>query len=328
MTNTLVSICMPIRNGERFIRETLESVLAQTYNNVEILIGENCSTDRTAKILNEYTVTHSQLRVISYEKSVSFAQSCNRLISEAKGKYVAIFHADDLYDKTIVEKSVRALEDNANILGVFSSGNIVNAKSQITRTYPGSVGIERDLIVNLNNYVTNYLNDWNPLICPSAVIRKQAYIDNGCFDESLRYIEDLDMWLRLLKKGNLLVLAEHLVSYRMYDEQGGSIYGDKTRSDLSIPLKYMKKFVEENNMMKSHGKALNKAMAKDYLKQAFFAANQRNYSGFHKAIKQSQELYRFYKNIPYFIFQSGVGRINYFLVSNLLNRLLLKNKYY
>ena len=323
MENPLVTICVPVKNGELFIRETLESILQQTYQNTEVLIGENCSTDKTRSIIEEYLGHHQNLRMISYETPLTFAQSCNKLIREARGQYVALFHADDVYNKSIIEKSVAALEKYRDLVGVFSSGNIINAASQVTRLYPGTASITEDTMLELNNYIDGYFNDINPLICPSSVIRKDAYVTTNGFDETLKLIEDLDMWLRLLKMGNLMVLSEHLISYRMHAGQGSQIYGDRTRVELSFPLQYMKSFIEKNDMMKRHRHLLNKAMAKDYLKIAFFAANRKKYSVFSDAINKSRLLYKFYRHVPYMIFQNGIKKINY-LIARFLGRSFMK----
>ena len=93
----LVSIITPLYNSEKFISETIESVLAQTYTNWEMLIVNDCSKDNGAKIVEEYVKKDKRIKLFNNEKNLGGAGTRNRAIKEARGKYIAFLDSDDLW---------------------------------------------------------------------------------------------------------------------------------------------------------------------------------------------------------------------------------------
>lgn len=116
----LISIITPCYNAEKFIRETIESVIAQTYSNWEMIIVDDCSRDNSVQIINEYVSTDSRIRYFKTDKpSGSPTLPRNIGIQNAKGRYVSFLDADDIYCPTKLENQLKCFTDNVGI--VFSN---------------------------------------------------------------------------------------------------------------------------------------------------------------------------------------------------------------
>ncbi len=101
----LVSVIVPVYNGAKYLRESLDSILAQTHPNVEIVVVDDCSTDDTPRILESYG---SVLRVLRQTRNRGQFASVNDALDIVRGEYVAVFHADDVYDPDIVARAAPA----------------------------------------------------------------------------------------------------------------------------------------------------------------------------------------------------------------------------
>ena len=125
---SLVTVCVPVYNGESFLKETLQSIVDQTYSNIEILVGDNASEDKTPEIVKGFVSKDNRVKHLRIEKNICFSANCNRLINQASGEFIAIYHADDVYDKLMVEKQQSYLNSKKHLAGVFTSANIINSK--------------------------------------------------------------------------------------------------------------------------------------------------------------------------------------------------------
>lgn len=120
MTNPKVSILIPTYNSEKYIEETIESALSQTYKNFEIIIVDNASDDKTYKIIQEYVKKYSNIKIFKNNKNIGPIKNWMRCISEASGEFGKILWSDDLIKSTFLEKTVKVLEKNQDIGFVFS----------------------------------------------------------------------------------------------------------------------------------------------------------------------------------------------------------------
>ena len=107
----LVSIIMPSYNTGRFIKDTIESVLAQSYTNWELIIVDDCSTDDTDQIIERY-LTDNRIIYIKNKTNSGAALSRNRALREAKGKWIAFLDSDDLWEPLKLEKQIAFMQEN------------------------------------------------------------------------------------------------------------------------------------------------------------------------------------------------------------------------
>lgn len=206
MTNNipLVSVIIPVYNGEKTIRETIFSVLNQTYKNIELIVINDGSLDLTLNVI--YTIKDSRLKVFSYEKS-GVSTSRNRGIERASGQFISFLDADDIWTPEKVEKQLKALQANPQASVAYSWVDYIDENGDFFRH-------GNHITMNGNAYkkmlIQNILeNGSNPLI------RRQALINVGNFDPSLKFAEDWDMWLRLASRYDFVTVPHADVLYRM-----------------------------------------------------------------------------------------------------------------
>lgn len=116
----LVSIGLPVYNGERYLKEALDSLLAQTYKNFEIIISDNASSDKTAEICEAYLLKDKRIKYIRQSKNIGQVANFNFVLEKSEGKYFMWAAHDDLWDERFIEKCVLALEGNPEAVMAFS----------------------------------------------------------------------------------------------------------------------------------------------------------------------------------------------------------------
>ena len=219
----LVSIVVPVFNGERYLRESLDSILAQTYRSIEVLVMDDASTDETPEIIASYgdRVIHVRQR-----ENRGIYESANIGIARARGEFVAVYHADDVYEPTIVEREVACLERHPEVGAVFCKEIFIDAegREEARLRLPPEVSGGRPLsyTVVLNALLTHK----NPFLnCPSAMVRAAVYRDVGTY-RTTQFLNtsDLEMWLRIARKYPLAIVDEHLFRYRSGHGQSSQRY--------------------------------------------------------------------------------------------------------
>lgn len=219
----LVSICVPVYNAEKTIVDTIQSILSQTYNNLEIVIVENASKDHTSFLLEKFN--DKRIKIYKNSTTVNAEQNFTKCVELASGEFIAIFHSDDLYKQDMVEKQIQVFQENPSLGAVFTMANLINELDEV-------IG-ERKLLVELKNkgiyyffeIFTSILINGNFLICPSAMVKSELYKELVPFDrKKFGSSADLDMWLRILERCPIAILNEKLMSYRISKKQYSHLY--------------------------------------------------------------------------------------------------------
>jgi glycosyltransferase involved in cell wall biosynthesis len=197
----VVSAIIPAYNSEDFIAETLDSVFAQTYRPVEIIIVDDGSTDRTADIVKNYQAredNETKLMYI-YQQNSGPSNARNTGIQSATGKYIAFLDADDLWPEDKLRKQTELLEVHQDVVLIFGdvrrfskSKGIAESmftRQKCTKEFFGDFFYVKDAYRKL--LIRNF-------IPTGTVMIRKKYFQNGLFfDESFRHVEDLDLWLRI-----------------------------------------------------------------------------------------------------------------------------------
>jgi glycosyltransferase involved in cell wall biosynthesis len=220
----LVSVCIPTYNAEKTVVSTLKSILDQTYQNLEIIIVDNASTDDTLALLRKFE--DPRIKIYKNSKNIGAEKNWSRCIELARGEYIAIFHADDLYMLEMVEKQVQAFQDNPSVGAVFTMANRINERGEVLGEgilLPAELREKR--IYYFHEIFISIMGNLNFLRCPSAMVRSEIYKELAPFnDERFGTSVDLDMWLRILERHPIAILDEKLMSYRISDIQGSYSY--------------------------------------------------------------------------------------------------------
>ncbi len=222
-SSPLVSILVPSFDGAAFLREALDTLLAQTYENIEIILLDDASTDDTPSIARSYG---DRIVYVRQPKNLGIYDNVNLGIAQARGELVATYHADDIYLPTIVEAQVAYLNAHPEVGAVFCSDILVDAdgreygRLQLPREVSGEKPLDYATVLNA---LLKYKNRF--LICPSAMVRASVHRDVGVYrQDRYRNTADLDMWLRIARKYPIAVLEAHLMKYRHFHGNSSQRY--------------------------------------------------------------------------------------------------------
>ena len=222
----LVSICIPTFNGELFIKNTLLSAISQNFPNIEIIVSDDSSTDRTCEIAEDILRDCKfPFRVLKHAR-LGLVENWNFCIEEAKGKYIKFLFQDDHLESACVQKLVEVAERESNIGMVFSrrrvesvGGAMIPADtidlhkgwSRLQRIQKGS-----DLL-----HDTKLLaNPINKVGEPTTVLLNKELLKSlGGFDPNLRQLVDVDMWLRIMMVSKVGFVDEQLSIFRLHQGQ-------------------------------------------------------------------------------------------------------------
>ena len=206
----LVSVVMPVFNGERFLAEAIESILAQTFTDFEFIIVDDASQDRSLEIAGSYQDRDERIRLLKLERNAGAADARNHALTFATGEYVAVMDCDDVSLPERLRRQVEFLERNPEI-GVLGTGaQVVNQK--LRPLFDFDLPQQHALIV-FNLFVGSFL------IHPSTMMRREALEDIGGYVPSTRSVDDTELWTRLMWRTRFANLPERLLLYRWHDAQ-------------------------------------------------------------------------------------------------------------
>ena len=238
MDQKLISVIMSVYNGEKYLVQAIDSILNQTYQNFEFIIIEDCSTDNSLDILEEYAKKDSRIKIIKKEKNIGikgFIENLNLGISIAEGKYIARMDQDDVSLPERFQKQVDFLENNPEITLVGAQLNLINEQNKITGEAIAALQ-HRDIVKRITSQIQ--------LFHPVIMFRKDQNIQ---YREKFLYCEDYDLYLNLITQGKKLAnINEKLLHYRIL-ESSISRKGDNFVKKLMVEKAlYFYKLRKEN----------------------------------------------------------------------------------
>jgi glycosyltransferase involved in cell wall biosynthesis len=215
-----VSVCIPSYNNSSFLVEAIESVLSQTFNDFELLVIDDCSTDRTGDIAQKYAACDPRIRFVVNPVNLGMVPNWNRCLELAQGTYIKYLFGDDLFSSPdTLSLMIEAMERNPGTVLVASARTIINEQSQAIDSlshFPDNFSADgRDVIRRCIRRITR---DHNLIGEPSAVMFRKGAASRG-FDPRYRQLVDLEMWFHLLEQGKFTYLATPLCSFRHHEGQ-------------------------------------------------------------------------------------------------------------
>ena len=249
MNYPLVSIVIPAYNHATYISEAVNSVLNQTYPNIELIVINDGSTDHTNEILSKLCGR------FYYESQPNMGQSLTlkKGWDLAKGEYLSYLSADDILEKDAITELVLALSTNQDCIVVYPDFKLIDPNSKFVRSVK-TPDYNHDLMAS----------DVECPIGPGALFKKSAYIKTGPWNTALRQMPDYDFWLRMSQHGHFSRVPKELAGYRVHE--GSQTYSVTTIERADEPVRIINDVVYNNN---SYDNAIRKiAMANAYLVSA------------------------------------------------------------
>jgi glycosyltransferase involved in cell wall biosynthesis len=197
---------MSVYNGERFLSESIDSILCQTYRDYEFIIVDDGSSDNSFRILDSYAKENQNIKIIRNDSNIGLTKSLNKALLSARGNYVARMDADDISIDTRLEKQIDLLEQNVNV-GLVSCNSIV-----IDENGHAVKNVLMPLTIN------SLIRKRNYLVHGSVIIRKDVLDKLGGYDEEMRYAQDYELWLRITGHYEIRCIEEYLYKCRVHPE--------------------------------------------------------------------------------------------------------------
>ncbi len=215
--NPRVSVCIPTYNSDKYLAESIESVLEQTYSDYEILIIDNCSTDNSREIIKKYAGKDRRIIYTFNEKNLGMVNNWNLCLTLAHGEYIKFLFSDDLLTSNrALEEMTSILAENQNVSLVAASRYVIDEDSNIIKTlseYRGSSKYAGAVIIN-----DCLMEQKNQIGEPSVVMFRKTAAERG-FDPRYEQIVDLEMWFHLLEQGDFYYIDKPLCSFRVHSSQ-------------------------------------------------------------------------------------------------------------
>lgn len=206
----LISVIMAVYNGEKYLVESIESIINQTFQDFEFIIIEDGSNDDSLRIIKEYQNKDNRIRIIKNKENIGLPASLNRGLKIAKGKYIARQDADDISLSNRLEVQCNYMEDNPEIDILGSDNFYIDIE--------GNIFYER----SIDEFDVKHLLLSEKTLFPhgTAFIRRSVFDDVGFYNESFIYTQDREYWMRsYIKNKKIYRLSKFLYKYRVTESQ-------------------------------------------------------------------------------------------------------------
>ena len=221
--NDLVSINIVTHNRAQYIGDAVRSILSQDYENWEIIIIDDCSTDNTKNIVKDFTEDERiKYYLVNKQKNISAVR--NIALGYSQGQYIAVLDSDDMWcDNTKLSKQVNFFKENPEYVVVGSSAIAINEENK---------EIDKILKPVTDKEIRDIFLTKNPFMHSSVVFNRKIVYEVGKYNEGISYGEDFDLFLRLGKVGKLYNLPNFFIKYRIHEGNEASKHTFKAIFDV------------------------------------------------------------------------------------------------
>ncbi len=226
MEEKLVSVCIPVYNDEKYIGRAIESVLNQSYKNIELLVVDNCSTDNTVNEVKKYK--DERLRLICNDSNIGMTGNWKKAIDLCQGEYIKLIPSDDYIYDGCIAKSVDILSKHPEVTIVVAGTDLADSEDKVIGAYnhgrySGIMDSQR--VMKKSLIINNYYG--NP-VC--TMFRKTDFYKSGGIDADCPNIPDFTLWLNLAAIGKSAFIREHLSAFRVrHDSNTGVVMKKKNK---------------------------------------------------------------------------------------------------
>lgn len=211
-----ISVILTSYNHEKFLAESIESVLNQTYKDFEFIIVDDCSKDSSWQIIEKYKNDYPEIQILRHEYNWGNGVVADIVKNHTSGEYIAIHHSDDLWEADKLEKQIAVFREHPEYAAVFTNASAIDEEGN---PYEDESGFYYNLFQVENRSRHQWLNHFffhgNCLCHPSILVKKSVYEEDGFFRKGLKQIPDFVKWIQICKKYEIYVIPEVLVKFRI-----------------------------------------------------------------------------------------------------------------
>lgn len=217
----LVSVSIIAYNQENFIRAAIESVLNQNYQNIEIVVGDDCSIDSTWDIILELQSKHpTKIVAFRNQRNLGITGNSNEVLRRCKGKYIAFMGGDDLFLPDKIEKQVAVMEADESVVLCFHNVEVFDLASNVSKGNFYSVQASSPVYYKARDILQLVVSELNILAAMSVVVRRDAIPATG-FESRVPVVSDWMMWIDVLanaeETAQVVFLPQVLTRYGRHD---------------------------------------------------------------------------------------------------------------
>lgn len=203
-----ISIILPVFNAEKYLAESITSLIRQSFQNFELIIIDDFSSDGSNTIINHFALRDNRIIVIKNDVNLGIAKSLNKGIKKSRGEIIVRHDADDIAHLNRLKIQFDVFQTNPDIQ-ITSSTAIINS--------PNNPGIHAKTIGNFNHNILDFLLLFdNPIIHPTTAFRKTLINIKDGYDEKIKYAQDYELWTRLFNGQNYRLINIPLIQYRIH----------------------------------------------------------------------------------------------------------------
>lgn len=204
----LLSVIIPLYNKAPYVRKAVESVVAQTFVDWELIVVDDCSTDGSADVVER--ITDPRIRTVQLDKNGGVGAARNRGVAESKAPYICFLDADDWWEPTFLEEMTGLIERHPGA-GIYGTGYYM-VKNDRKRIAP--IGVENGFVEGEINYCQVYAKTLcMPLTSITVAMPRAIFDETGGFKSHLKLGEDFDLWIRIALKHEVILLNKPLSNY-------------------------------------------------------------------------------------------------------------------
>jgi glycosyltransferase involved in cell wall biosynthesis len=210
-----ISVVLPVFNGAKYLRQSIDSVLSQSLNDFELIIRDDGSNDNSPQIIQSYD--DSRIRVIESTGNLGIFGSINLLIGHCKSPFIHLWAQDDIMNPDCLETCLAFHQQHSNIAFSFSFSSSINDKGEVIRE--GSNNGKRIVVGPEDSIPVFIIYGCIPGNISTVTLNKSVILKEGLFNSELSFVGDFDMWVRLSSKYLIGKIQEPLVQIRIHKEQ-------------------------------------------------------------------------------------------------------------
>lgn len=240
-----VSVCIPTYNNELTIKDTINSIIAQSYTNLEIIISDDASVDNTVQIIKEFK--DKRIKLFINKTNFGMPENWNQSIKYAKGKYIKLICADDILMPNAIREEIKAFSNNPKAELVVSNTNLIDENNQIIGHYhrwPKQGLNNGKILARLSLLINNFFG----APC-NALFKQKTAIKSGLFNCKFKLIPDFEMWTKLAIQGDVVIINKYLNSFKIRKNSNT----DKFISNKDFRFRYNK---EHKNLIEKYSNEL------------------------------------------------------------------------